>query len=221
MPPTIAALSFDGDDTLWDFGASFGTAIAAAAAFLGAELGGPAVQVAWLQRIRTEVEALHPAASLPELRQAAFAEAARRRAPDRPDLGPRAYEAFMAARARSTTLYPEVAAAVAALARRLPLALTTNGNAELAWTGLEPHFAVVVRAVDCGLRKPDPAIYRLTAARLGVPPGQVLHVGDHPDEDVAAARAAGMQARLLDRSGRTPGALTSLTELLPAAGLSP
>lgn len=215
VPPTIAAVSFDGDDTLWDFSASFHVAIAHTAEVFGAEIGGPPVPVDWLQRIRTGIEPLHPGASLPELRRAAFAEAVRRLAPGRPGLATLLHDEFMAARARSTRLYPGVREAVAALAGHLPLALTTNGNADLAWTGLDPYFTAAVRAVDCGVRKPDPAIYRITAERLGVEPGRILHVGDHPAEDVDAARAAGLQARLLDRSGRTPGALTSLAELLP------
>jgi putative hydrolase of the HAD superfamily len=211
--PDVAALSFDGDDTLWDFAASFRPAIARAAELLGAELGGPPVPVDWLQRIREEVAADLPGATLPELRRAAFAEAVRRRAPDRPELADRMFTAFMAVRARTTRLFPEVGAVVARLSGRLPLALTTNGNAELSWTGLDPYFSAVVRAVDCGRAKPDPAIYLLTAERLGVEPARVLHVGDHPVEDVEGARAAGLQARLLDRTGRTPGALTSLTAL--------
>ncbi|MCU7822466.1 HAD family hydrolase [Kitasatospora sp. DSM 101779] len=206
------AVSFDGDDTLWDFAAAFAPAIAHAADLLGAELGAP-VEVDWLQRIREEVAAGLPGATLPELRLAAFAEAVRRRA-GRPELADRAFEAFMAARARSTRLFPEVAEVVAALAARMPLALTTNGNAELSWTGLDPYFSAVVRAVDCGRSKPDPAIYLITAERLGVAPARILHVGDHPVEDVAGALAAGFQARLIDRTGRTPGALTSLAGLL-------
>ncbi|GAA1099502.1 MULTISPECIES: HAD family hydrolase [Kitasatospora] len=208
------AVSFDGDDTLWDFAAAFAPAIAHAADLLGAELGGPPVEVDWLQRIREEVAADLPGATLPELRRAAFAEAVRRRAPGRPELADRMFLAFMAARARSTRLFPEVAEVVAALAARMPLALTTNGNAELSWTGLDPYFSAVVRAVDCGRSKPDPAIYLITAERLGVEPARILHVGDHPVEDVAGALAAGFQARLIDRTGRTPGALTSLAELL-------
>ncbi|MEV6210303.1 HAD family hydrolase [Kitasatospora sp. NPDC051914] len=212
--PSFDAVSFDGDDTLWDFTASYGPAIAHAAEALGSALGEPPVPVDWLQRIRTEVAADHPGATLPELRRAAFAEAVRRRAPDRPDLADLVFRAFMAARARSTRLFPEVRAAVAALAGRMPLALTTNGNAELSWTGLDPYFSAVVRAVDCGHSKPDPAIYLLTVERLGVEPARILHIGDHPVEDVEGALAAGLQARLLDRTGRTPGALTSLDGLL-------
>ena len=39
---------------------------------------------------------------------------------------------------------------------------------------------------------------------------QALHVGDDPATDVAGARAAGIAAVLVDRSGTDPGALTSL-----------
>ncbi|MFD9128424.1 HAD family hydrolase [Kitasatospora sp. NPDC059571] len=213
MPLPIAALSFDGDDTLWDFRASFEAAIAHAAAVFGRETGGPPADPAWLQQVRAEVAADLPGATLAELRRAGFAEAVRRGAPARPELAALLYEEFTAARAAATRLFPEVRGVLTALAAELPLALTTNGNAELAWTGLDPLFTAVVRPAECGVQKPDPAIYLITAERLGTEPGRVLHVGDHPVEDVAAARAAGLQARLLDRTGHTPGALTSLTDL--------
>jgi putative hydrolase of the HAD superfamily len=217
VPPPIAALSFDGDDTLWDFSASFEVAIAHAAEVLGRALDGPPVGTDWLRRIRREVAVGLPGATLAELRRAGFAEAVRRRAPDRPELADTLYTEFTAARARATRLFPEVREVLTVLAAELPLALTTNGNAELSWVGLEPLFRTVVRPAECGVQKPDPAIYRITAERLGTEPARVLHVGDHPVEDVAAARAAGLQARLLDRTGATPGALTSLAALLVRA----
>ncbi len=48
--------------------------------------------------------------------------------------------------------------------------------------------------------KPDPAIYRHAAEGLGVPPSQILFIDDR-EENVAGARAAGMQAlRYLDHA---------------------
>jgi putative hydrolase of the HAD superfamily len=40
-----------------------------------------------------------------------------------------------------------------------------------------------------------------------------VHVGDDPVTDIAGARAAGLSAVLLDRSGRAPGSIASLAEL--------
>jgi putative hydrolase of the HAD superfamily len=52
------------------------------------------------------------------------------------------------------------------------------------------------------LEKPDPALFQRALDRLGVAADEALHVGDRLDTDVAGARAAGIQAVLLDRSGR-------------------
>ncbi len=213
MPLPIAALSFDGDDTLWDFGSGFEPAIGHAARLLSEALGGPAVTADWLNAVREEVARRMPGAGFGAIRLAAFAECARRRGCDRPALAEDVYRAFVAVRAEHTALYPETVEVLRLLAATLPLALTTNGNIELGALGLDGVFTVVTRAAECGIHKPDPAIYLLTAERLGLPPEQVMHIGDHPVEDVDAARAAGLAAVLLDRTGRTPGALRSLVGL--------
>ena len=50
--------------------------------------------------------------------------------------------------------------------------------------------------------KPDPAGFRYTAEMLGVEPGEAVYVGDRPEVDLAGARAAGMPAVLVDRTGK-------------------
>jgi putative hydrolase of the HAD superfamily len=59
--------------------------------------------------------------------------------------------------------------------------------------------------------------YERLAARLGVAPGEVLCVGDEPFGDVEMPRRVGMQALLLDRSGRQSGEgiIHSLDEVAP------
>ena len=52
-------------------------------------------------------------------------------------------------------------------------------------------FDTIVISGEVGLRKPDPAIYRLAAQRLGLPPGQVVFVDDLAP-NVRAAAAVGM-----------------------------
>lgn len=45
-----------------------------------------------------------------------------------------------------------------------------------------------------GMRKPDRRIFERTVARLGITPADCAFVGDHPEADVAGARAAGLHA---------------------------
>lgn len=86
----------------------------------------------------------------------------------------------------------------------LRLGVITNGEggqqrAKLAALGLGAAFEVVTASGDVGCAKPDPRIFRLTAARMGLPPGRCLFVGDRLDTDALGAIGAGMQAVWLNR----------------------
>jgi putative hydrolase of the HAD superfamily len=71
-------------------------------------------------------------------------------------------------------------------------------------------FDAIVISGEVGLHKPQPEIYRLAAARLGVPPQRCVFVDDLR-ENCAAAEAVGMTAIL----HRDPGATVArLEELL-------
>lgn len=60
---------------------------------------------------------------------------------------------------------------------------------------LEERFDAVVVSCEVGCSKPQAAIYELTLARLGARPAETLFVDDR-EENVAAARALGLQALL-------------------------
>jgi putative hydrolase of the HAD superfamily len=58
---------------------------------------------------------------------------------------------------------------------------------------------VIIDSAVVGVAKPDPAIFAIALAALGVPPGgTVLHVGDSLRYDVAGALAAGLQPVHMD-----------------------
>jgi putative hydrolase of the HAD superfamily len=87
----------------------------------------------------------------------------------------------------------------------------------LATLGLE--FDAIVTCGETGVRKPDPRIFAEALGRLGVEPARALHVGDRPDSDAAGATAAGIDVRIVDRTGAADGldtiaALTDVLELL-------
>jgi putative hydrolase of the HAD superfamily len=52
----------------------------------------------------------------------------------------------------------------------------------------------VVHPILCGAAKPDPAIFEFALASLALEPHQVVHVGDDPVNDLAAARRVGLHA---------------------------
>ena len=57
----------------------------------------------------------------------------------------------------------------------------------------------IISSAVVGLRKPDPRIFELACARLGVAPEQAAHVGDHHYSDIVGASAVGMLPVLIDR----------------------
>ena len=75
----------------------------------------------------------------------------------------------------------------------------------LARAGLASLLDGVVTSAGAGARKPDPAIFEAALALAGVGPEGCLHVGDSLAEDVLGARAAGIEAVLLDRRGALGG----------------
>ena len=100
----------------------------------------------------------------------------------------------------------EVPPALAALRRRgLRLVVVSNSNGtlrvKLARLGLLSAFDLVMDSFELGVEKPDPAIFTLALERLGARAASTLHVGDFFHIDVVGARAAGLQAWLIDSAG--------------------
>ena len=89
--------------------------------------------------------------------------------------------------------------------------------------GLEPLLDAIITSAEAGARKPAPAIFEqaLGLAAAGAPtatrPELAIHVGDSFDEDVAGARAAGIEPVLVRRDGGEPVSgvrtISSLSEL--------
>lgn len=102
--------------------------------------------------------------------------------------------------------FPDAAPALAEL-RGMGLRLVCVSNWDVSLPsvldrcGLAQSLDAVVTSAELGARKPDPAIFAAALAVAGCDPGETLHVGDTPDEDVQGARAAGIRALLIRRDG--------------------
>lgn len=62
--------------------------------------------------------------------------------------------------------------------------------------GLLHYFSYLVFSDEAGASKPAPAVFEQAAAGLGVPLGQIVHVGDRESNDIAGPLALGMPAIL-------------------------
>jgi putative hydrolase of the HAD superfamily len=124
--------------------------------------------------------------------------------------------------------YSEVMPAFRRLkARGLRLGLISNWDNRLsgliAGLGLATELDTIVSSADVGLHKPDPRIFELACARLGVDAEQAAHVGDHHYADIVGAQAIGMRPVLIDRHAASrdwsPGCIVTLDDLERALNL--
>ncbi len=58
--------------------------------------------------------------------------------------------------------------------------------------GLAQYFDAVILSSVCHIRKPDPEIYRMGCAELGLPPDECVSVADNLGRDITGAKAVGI-----------------------------
>jgi HAD superfamily hydrolase (TIGR01549 family) len=215
------AVLLDAYGTLVELDDPFERLRAAVARHLGIEIDAATAERAFRREMRVYSDGCHVAADAESL--AAFrAECARvLLAGLAIDAEPEAAERVLSD-AVAFRLLPGAAQLFAGLADAgVPAAVVSNWDYSLRRTlsglGIDPD--AVVTCGETGVRKPDRRIFDEALGRLGVAPEDALHVGDSPDTDGAGATAAGIDVRILDRTGERAGpdtiaALTDVLELL-------
>ncbi len=87
----------------------------------------------------------------------------------------------------------------------LTLAVVSNANgtlrASMERLGLAARVDVILDSFEEGVEKPDPRLFELALERSGGRKETTVHVGDLYHVDVVGARAAGIEAVLLDAAG--------------------
>ena len=201
MNATIRAITFDLDDTLWPF-APIGERIETALHAWFIEHSPRTAErfpIEDMRKLRERVFAEFPqhAHDLGLLRRLTI-ERALRESGDDPALASAAYAIFFRERNR-VDFYPDALDGLQRIAARLPVAALTNGNADLAAIGIAGLFRFQLGAREYGAAKPDAGLFHEACHRLGFAPGEILHVGDHPQMDVAGAANAGLRSCWIDR----------------------
>ena len=107
------------------------------------------------------------------------------------------------------TAFPDAAPALVALRERgMRLVVASNWDCSLPeWldgAGLWDLVDGAASSAVVGEAKPSPAVFRAALGIAEVEAGEALHVGDSVDNDIEGARAAGIRAVLVDRSGAPP-----------------
>lgn len=222
-------LTFDLDNTLWDVEPVVAKADALMHRFLQEACP------AW-QQLDTEALLQHRAAvwaAFPEQRhnltflrialleralQAVNLSAASAR-----ELAQTAFTVFHAAR-NDVVLYPHAHTVLIELATRHPLIALSNGNADIRQMAIGSLFSAHFSAESVGAAKPDRRMFDAALAHAGLSAGRTIHIGDHPEQDVAAAQALGMRSIWVNMDGqaawpldRAPDAEIRCLSELPSA----
>lgn len=96
-------------------------------------------------------------------------------------------------------LFPNAIECLSALsARGFLLGVITNGASETQWhklrrSGLAERVDAVTVSGDLGIKKPDVAIFAHTLDERGAEAAQAIMVGDHPGQDIVAAKNVGLR----------------------------
>ncbi len=219
----IRAITLDLDDTLWEIGPVIRRAEAELWQWLTQHYPRIPQRVSQgeLSEIRAKLVDEHPdkGHDFRFLRKQALTRVARM-AGYSADLVEPAFDVFDAAR-NEVEFFPDVLPVLEAMTSRYRLIALTNGNASLQRIGVRHLFHDVVTAVEAGAAKPARPIFEEAIRRAGVNREQVLHVGDHPENDIEGARSAGLRSVWMNRNGsiwpeqlsRPDAIVTNMSEL--------
>lgn len=200
----ILAITFDLDDTLWPF-PPIGARIERKLHDWMLEHAPRAASrfpIETMRELRTQVTHDNPdlAHDMSMLRRLTI-ERALRESDEDVGLTDAAYDLFYEER-NKVEFYPDALDAIERIGRLLPMASCSNGNADLERIGLMPPFEHAVSATQVGVAKPSLQIFQVACELLGVPPKNVLHVGDHIEMDMLGAADAGLLTCWLNREGQ-------------------
>lgn len=85
--------------------------------------------------------------------------------------------------------------------------------------GLKAYFAHFLTFPDLGTKKPDPGFFQAVSDKLGIPPSELVSIGDKLHNDVLPAKAAGLTTVYVNpdpdpaAEGQVDLTVRSLTEL--------
>lgn len=107
-------------------------------------------------------------------------------------LAQEAFEVFIRARHRVEPFAPVPEMLAQLRAEGYLIGALSNGNADVSCTPLGELFDFQFNADTVGTAKPHPGMFERALEHARLQPEQLVHVGDHPVNDVQAARQVGI-----------------------------
>ena len=120
--------------------------------------------------------------------------------------------------------FNEVRPCIESLSHHYTRGALSNGNADIHRLDLGQYFTFAVSAEGVGVSKPDPRVFIAALNAAQCAPYEMVHVGDHPEDDIAGAMELGIRAVWINREkiafpeNHSPptASITDLTELAQA-----
>ena len=199
----IKVLSFDADNTLWDFQKVMRHSLNQTLLALKEidPIAHSALTVDKMIAIRNAVaENLKGIIiNLEEIRLNAFRQtlASVNRAND--ELASYLHEIYMKHRFEDIELYEDVVPTLEKLKEKFKLIIISNANTYPKKCGLDNFFDEVFFAQDIGVEKPDPRAFTIALDEIGYSKNQVLHIGDSLYSDIFGANNADIKCAWLNR----------------------
>jgi HAD superfamily hydrolase (TIGR01549 family) len=205
---SIQLVTFDLDDTLWDVAPALETAEVVLRDWLATHaprLGALPFEEYWA--IRNMLLADEPGLKhrISELRRRALAHALREAGyatTQAQALAEAGFEAFLTAR-NQVELFSDALPTLNMLAQQFQLGVITNGNADVRRVGIANYFQFALSAEELGVGKPDPVPFIEALRRANSRAQLAVHIGDHPNDDIAGAQGAGLRAIWFNPQGKS------------------
>ena len=207
MKPRIRVVTFDLDNTLWDVHSVITNAERTLRTWFDEKI--PEVNQTFdgdgLLALRTRIVEENPAIvhNLTELRRTTFVRSIEQCGYDAPSAARLADEAmvvFLDAR-HDVTYFDGALEVLEELASRYLLGALSNGNADVFRLGLGDFFSFDYSAAKVGAGKPAPDMFHAALDHAGAQPEQMVHVGDHPEDDIRAAANLGIHTVWVNLTG--------------------
>jgi HAD superfamily hydrolase (TIGR01509 family) len=226
MNSGITVISFDGDDTLWDFEKLMRHALRFTLEELQSQIKSQAASALSIDKmieIRDAVgrECKGQLLNLKEVRLMAFRRTLDFVGASDASFATRLNDTYVRHRFEDVKLYDDVMPTFAALSPHFVIGLISNANSYPKHCGLEDVFRFALFAHECGFEKPDPGMFNIAFEKTGCSKDEFIHVGNSLEDDVVGARNAGIKSVWLNRHGAEntseiePDAeISSLTELI-------
>ena len=197
-------ISFDADETLWDFKKVMRHSLEQVLIALKEidQISHNLLNIEKMIEIRSLVAEKNKGIihDLREIRRIAFQETLKDIKRPNDELANHLYEIYIKHRYENIELYDDVLPTLKELKKKYKLCLLSNGNTFPEKCGLGGIFDFVIFAQDYGFTKPDPRIFYVLIEKARCDNSEIIHIGDSLQSDILGATNVGIRSIWINRN---------------------